>query len=79
MEPEQKVIVSVAEDRLDTLPEVVVALRAAGMKVDEVLEPLGTVTGSLGSGTVSALESVPGVVAVERQHGYQLPPEDQPQ
>lgn len=62
------------------MAEVVAAgLRAAGMPVDEVLEPIGTVTGSVGSATVSALQAVPGVLDVEMARDYRLPPDDQPQ
>ncbi|WP_158884137.1 hypothetical protein [Amycolatopsis anabasis] len=79
MEPDRKVVVSVAEDRHGALADVVTALRAAGMNVDHVLEPIGTVTGSLGSSTVNALRSVPGVAEVELAREYQLPPEGEPQ
>ncbi|PRY30910.1 hypothetical protein [Umezawaea tangerina] len=72
----EKVVVSIADDRLDRLPEVVAALRAAGLVVDDVLEALGLVTGAVRAGGLAALAAVDGVLDVERQRGVRvLPPE----
>jgi hypothetical protein len=79
MDEGTKVIVSIADSRLPTLDEVVSALREAGMVVDDVLEPLGTVIGSTGSSTVAELAAVPGVEVVEVQRDIRLPPPDAPQ
>jgi hypothetical protein len=76
VEPERKVVVSVSDDRRDAIQDVVSALRAAGMTVDHVLEPIGTVTGSMGSSTMSGLKSVPGVAEVELERTYETPPPD---
>lgn len=78
-EPATEVIVSIAEDHLPVLAGVVERLRGAGMAVRDVLEPIGAVTGSVADDAVAALETVPGVLAVERQRGFQLPPEGSPQ
>ncbi|MEV8440127.1 hypothetical protein AB0425_22345 [Actinosynnema sp. NPDC051121] len=58
-----KVVVSV--DSPADLPAVVAALRDAGMVVDNVLEGLGVVTGSVASGEGDRLGAVPGVSHVE--------------
>jgi hypothetical protein len=68
------VVVSVADDRLDELAEVVAELRRAGLRVDEVLDTVGMVTGTVDEDAVSALGSVPGVIEVERQRAYQVAP-----
>lgn len=68
------VIVSVADDRLGALADVVAALRRAGLRVDEVLEPLGMVTGTVAADGMAALGAVPGVAEVERQRGVRLDP-----
>ncbi|MFF5987436.1 hypothetical protein [Prauserella flavalba] len=63
-----RVIVSVADENLGTLDDVVSDLRQAGMSVDGVQELLGTVTGSVDADTVlAALQDVPGVADVELQ------------
>ncbi|HEU5472455.1 MAG TPA: hypothetical protein VFV67_17520 [Actinophytocola sp.] len=70
------VVVSVADDHLDGLDEVVAGLRDAGMRVDGVLEPLGVVTGTVEEAALPNLGSVPGVAEVERQRGPGVPPPD---
>ena len=46
------------------------------MRVEQVLGSLGMVTGSVGEARVPALESVDGVVSVDEQRRYRLPPPD---
>jgi hypothetical protein len=70
------VVVSVADDHLDDLTGVVEGLRRAGLLVDDVLDAVGVVTGSVADDGVGALRSVPGVVQVERDQAFQLPPPD---
>jgi hypothetical protein len=70
------VMVSVADDRLANLDEVVAGLRRAGLNVGEVLEAAGTVTGTVDPDAIDALCAVPGVVDVERQRDYQIAPPD---
>lgn len=68
------VVVSVADERLDELANVVAELRRAGLRVDEVLDAVGMVTGTIDEDAIRTLDSVPGVVEVERQRAYQVPP-----
>ncbi|WP_019819192.1 hypothetical protein [Saccharomonospora saliphila] len=67
----RRVIVSIAEDR--DPGEVVAALRAEGLVVDEVQSSLGTVTGAAEPGAVSALRRVPGVLDVEYARDVGIP------
>lgn len=70
-----KVVVSVADDSLDDLPTVVSALRDAGMVVEDVLETLGVVTGSVAPEVGALLGAVPGVSRVEvDRDDVRLPP-----
>jgi hypothetical protein len=62
-----KVVISVADANLRDMHTVVSALRAAGLVVDDVLETLGMVTGSVAPEAIVALRAVPGVAGVERQ------------
>lgn len=70
-----KVVVSVADDSVANLPTVVSALRDAGMVVEQVLEGLGVVTGSVAPGVGDLLGAVPGVSHVEVDRAVRLPPE----
>lgn len=67
-----KVAVSVADENMDDMPAVVAALREAGLVVDDVLETLGMVTGSIATEKIWSLRAVPGVAGVERQRAVGL-------
>jgi hypothetical protein len=72
----EKITISVADDAIDRIDEVVAALEDGGMHVDQVLRPLGVITGSVDTQRVQALGAVSGVAAVEPQRTVQLPPPD---
>lgn len=72
----ERIVVSVDDDHLDVLSDVVERMRAAGMVVEQVADVVGTVTGSIEPSAVAALESLSGVAEVDRQRGFQLPPPD---
>ncbi|MEO6083974.1 MAG: hypothetical protein ABIQ18_12815 [Umezawaea sp.] len=72
-----KVVISIADDSLDRLPAVVADLAAAGLVVDDVLEALGMVTGSVAPSSFRALSAVAGVVGVERQRTVGARPPEQ--
>jgi hypothetical protein len=72
----EKITVSVADDAMGRIDEVVSALESGGMHVEQVLRPIGVITGSVDTRHVLALGSVAGVAAVEPQRTVQLPPPD---
>ncbi len=72
----EQVNVSIAEDYLDRFPEVIARGKQAGLKVEQELELLGMVSGSIDSAKLEKLSKVPGVATVERAHEFQLPPPD---
>ncbi|MCC3649927.1 hypothetical protein LIX60_00135 [Streptomyces sp. S07_1.15] len=59
-------------------PEVVRALREAGLEVVSELPDLGSLTGTVRDDRLPGLESIDGVEAVERERGYRVPPPDSP-
>lgn len=67
-----KVSITVDEEHLAALPEVVEALRERGMQVEAVLESLGMVTGS--APDVETLRQVEGVSAVDAVMEHHVPP-----
>jgi len=70
------IVVSVDDDHLDGMDEVAAGVREAGMRVADVLDTVGMITGMAHPESLDVLGSVPGVARVERQHGYQLAPPD---
>ncbi|MGH3518795.1 MAG: hypothetical protein ACRDQ7_15525 [Haloechinothrix sp.] len=74
MSQQLKVVVSVDAERPEEVTEIAANLSEAGLSVDDVLVPLCTITGTCEQGSMSSLERVPGVLVVERQHEFQLPP-----
>jgi len=74
----QKVNVSVDQSQLDRFAEIVERVRRAGLKVDQQLDTIGVVTGSIDSRKVARLRKVEGVAAVEADLTIQLPHPDSP-
>ncbi|WP_347057053.1 hypothetical protein ABC795_10130 [Blastococcus sp. HT6-30] len=72
------VSVTVDDGHLAALDGVVQGLRARGMQVEQVLDGLGIITGSVQSGALGALTGVAGVVSVDEQLTTRLPPPDAP-
>jgi hypothetical protein len=73
---EEQVVISVADDQVADMAPVVDALRRAGLRVDEVLESVGVVTGTVDGDALGSLSTVPGVAEVERSREFQLPQPD---
>ena len=73
---EEQVVISVADDQVDDMTSVVEALRHAGLRVDEVLESVGVVTGTVDGDVLGSLSAVPGVAEVEQSREFELPPPD---
>ena len=73
-----QVSITVDDAHLDTMGQVVAALRARGLRVEQVLDELGIITGSVAQGRHAALEAVDGVAAVVQEQQYRLPPPDSP-
>lgn len=75
---DEQVVISVADDQVDDMSTVVDALRAAGLRVGEVLDSSGIVTGTVDGEALASLSAVPGVLDVERSRVYQVPPPESP-
>lgn len=72
---EEQVVISVADDQVEDMSSVVEALQHAGLRVAEVLDSVGVVTGTVDGDALGSLSTVPGVAEVERSRVYQLPDE----
>lgn len=73
-----QVSITVDDAHLDAMSEVVDALRARGLHVEQVLDEVGVITGSVSQDRHAALEAVDGVVSVVPEQRYRLPPPDSP-
>ena len=73
---EEQVVISVADDQVDDMGSVVEALRQAGLRVSEVLDSVGVVTGTVDGDALGNLSTVPGVAEVERSREFHLPPDE---
>jgi hypothetical protein len=73
----KNLVVTVDDAHMPNIHQVAEQLKSRGMKVEEVLEATGMITGSSRKG-MSGLRAVPGVVGVEEQPQIQLPPPDSP-
>ena len=72
----QTVVVSVSEDSGDQIEQVADRLRAAGMKVENVMKAIGTISGKADPSLLGKLAKVKGVAAAEPSRDVQLPPPD---
>lgn len=67
----EHVTISVDDAHVARIQEVAERLRAAGMDVQQVLAPLGVITGSIGTGDLrAALGALDGVAAVEPRRTF---------
>ena len=69
-----KIVVSAQDDA--NLAAVVQRLCHAGMDVEDVMEEVGVVSGSIVREQLSALSALEGVAHVEESRKFQLPPPD---
>ncbi len=73
---EERVTVTVGDNHVGDIQAVVEQLEAAGMNVDQILDVVGIVTGSVPSERRAALELLPAVAAVEGEQTFQIAPPD---
>lgn len=69
-------LVTVDEQYADQLSEVADRLRAAGMIVENLMEMVGTITGSIDAEKVKVISQLKGVAHVETSRRFQLAPPD---
>lgn len=69
-------LISINDDYMERIPEVIQNLQSAGLNVEQSMEQLGIITGSCDQEKVDALSHVKGVSNVEPSREYQLPPPD---
>jgi hypothetical protein len=70
--------VLVASDARGRFQDVVAAAQQAGLDVTHALEEIGVITGSIDQASVSALEGVDGIAAVETSRQIRIAPPGSP-
>ena len=71
-------LISVNDRDREQIQEVVKALQASGLKIEQVMKQTGVITGSIDSARVEEISQVEGVAAVEVEQKFQLkPPESE--
>ena len=71
-----QITVSIDDAHADRIDEVAERLKETGMDVEQTMQIVGVVTGSIASDRMSSLYSIEGVKAVEADRTYQLNPPD---
>jgi hypothetical protein len=71
-----KVSVSVDDAHVDRLTEVSMGLQSMGMDVEQILQSIGIISGSVSSDQVNSLYQIEGVQHIESERSYQLAPPD---
>lgn len=72
------VTITVNDTHLDRIEEVAAHLRSSGMQVDQVLNEIGVISGSVPDDRRQLLKTVTGVQSVEDAATVQLPPPESP-
>lgn len=72
----ESVTVTIDHDHQSRIDDLADQLRAAGMRVDQVLGAVGVITGAVTDAQRSAISRIPGVAGIEDQNVFQLPPPD---
>lgn len=73
-----RITITVADDHLDGIDALADRLRVAGVRIEQVLGPIGVITGEAPAGW-QALADLDGVAGVEAQRAVRLPPPGTPQ
>jgi hypothetical protein len=67
-----EIVVTVREDYAQRLDDVAAGLRAAGMRVDDILGGIGMISGAATAASFPSLKALPGVLDVEVSKPYGL-------
>ncbi len=70
------VSISLKDDHLPRFAEAVEHLKKAGLQVDQALQGVGVITGSIEQSKIASLQQLPSVASVEESRSFQLAPPD---
>jgi len=75
-QPDVEVVVTVAEDHLPHFKRLASDLQGKGLKVSNMMEGLGIISGTVAAADLQQIKGLKGVASVEAAGGVQLPPPD---
>lgn len=73
-----EITVTVDDEHLDKIEELAARLRSSGMRINQVLNEVGVISGFAPSDRRQDLRAVPGVMSVEGVQTFRLPPSESP-
>jgi hypothetical protein len=76
MKKMKSVIVTVSDEGLNDMDNVAKQLGSSGMKLKQILQATGVITGSIASSKLGDLKKINGVMSVEEEVTSNLPPPD---
>jgi hypothetical protein len=70
------ITVTVQDEHLADIDQLAERLRCAGMHIEQIMRPIGIITGSVAPAQRHSITTMPGVAAIEDEMTCQLPPPD---
>lgn len=71
-----QVSISIDDDHVNKISEIVKSLQSVGMDVEQTLPSIGIISGSVSSDQLNNLNGIEGVQHVESERSYKLAPPD---
>lgn len=71
---QREVLISVDTDEPAVVSDIADRLSAAGLDVSAVHDAISVITGTVAEDAIAELQQVPGVLDIERQRLFRLPP-----
>jgi hypothetical protein len=68
-----KITITATDDQMGRIDELAERLRRAGMQVEQILGPIGMITGTATPAQRSAIKTFTGIAAIEDDTHFQLP------
>lgn len=74
MAPQLQVLISLDTDEPHAISDIAKRLSAAGLDVSAVHDAISVITGTVDEDAIGSLQQIPGVLDIERQRSYRIPP-----
>jgi hypothetical protein len=75
-QPQKRIPVRIALEEGQDIKSIVNQLRSAGLKIEQVMDQVGAISGSVDSNALQKIRKIKGVASVEESTSFQIPPPD---
>jgi hypothetical protein len=75
-QPQKRIPVRIALEEGQDIKSIVNQLRSAGLKIEQVMDQVGAISGSVDSKALQKIRKIKGIARVEEASTYQIPPPD---